>query len=73
MTVSVHPHLYKLPNINHFFKLSTISFYIVAMSSLSIPLSVDEHLACFHVLSIVNSAAVNIGVHTSIRIIVFLG
>ena len=43
------------------------------MSSLSIPLSVDEHLGCVHVLSNVNSAAVNTGVHMSIQIIVFLG
>ena len=28
-------------------------------------LSVDGHLACFHVLPIVNSAAVNIGVNVS--------
>ena len=35
--------------------------------------SVGRHLCCFHVLAIVNSASVNIGVHVSISILVSLG
>ena len=34
--------------------------------------SVDGHLGCFHVLTIVNSAATNTGVHVSFRIRVFV-
>ena len=34
--------------------------------------SVDEHLGCFHVLTIANCATVNIGVHVSFQIM-FLG
>ena len=33
---------------------------------------VDRHLGCFHVLAILNSAAINIGVHVSFQIRVFI-
>ena len=35
--------------------------------------SVDGHLGCFHDLAIVNSAAMNIGVHVSFSTMVFSG
>ena len=34
---------------------------------------VDGHLCCFHVLGLVNSAAMNIGVHVFFQIMVFSG
>ena len=35
--------------------------------------SVDGHLGCFHVLAIINSAAVNSGIHVSLSILVSSG
>ena len=34
--------------------------------------SADEHLGCFHVLAVINSAAMNIGVHVSLLDLVSL-
>ena len=44
---------------------------ICTTTSLSIHLSVE--IGCFHVLAIVNSASVNIGVHVSFSVIIFSG
>ena len=48
-----------------------IIFHHTYMSYFFIHLSVDKHLGCFHVLAIINNAAVNIRVHVSFQINVF--
>ena len=49
------------------------NMYIYATSALTIiHSSLHGHLGCFHVLAIINSAAMNIGVHLSFQIKSFL-
>ena len=51
--------------------LSNIPLYTCATSSFSVHLSMDTD--GFHVLAVVNGAALNIEVHVSFRILVFSG
>ena len=56
-----------------FLWLSNIPLYICATTSLSVHLLMDIKVACLHVLAIVNSAAVNIGVHVSFSVLASSG
>ena len=52
--------------------LSDISFIVCVCHTFFIRSSTDGHAGCFYVLAVVNSAAVNIQVHMSFWIMVFL-
>ena len=53
--------------------MTNIPFYICIYHIFFIHSSVNRHLGCFHVLAIVNTVAVNVGVHVSFSIMVSLG
>ena len=52
---------------------SWVTFHCIYVLIFFIPSSVSGHLGYFHVLGIVNSDTINIGLHVSIQTIVFFG
>ena len=64
----VHPRFYNWPNFIHF--NGWIIFHCIYVPHLLHPF-ICQHLGCFHVLAIVNRAAMNIGMHVSFCIMGF--
>ena len=67
MIISSHPYCWKWPYFIHFY--GWIVFHLTYIEHIFIHSSVGAHLGCLHVLAVVNSAAMNIGVHVTLWII----
>ena len=67
MIISFHPYCWKWPYFIHFY--GWIVFHLTYIENIFIHSSVGAHLGCLHVLAVVNSAAMNIGVHVTLWII----
>ena len=51
---------------NEFFLMAELYSIVYMYHSFLIHSSADGHLGCFHVLAIINSTAINIGIHVSL-------